>query len=57
MVEKQRDELKSGLKRAELEKQLAEKSLKDAESNLENFRIQNITLPSEGVLSAPRSLM
>jgi hypothetical protein len=28
-VEKERDELKSGLKRAELEKQLAEKSLKD----------------------------
>lgn len=28
-VEKQRDELKSGLERAELEKQLAEKSLKD----------------------------
>ncbi len=29
VVEKQRDELKSGLERAELEKQLAEKSLKD----------------------------
>ena len=29
VVEKERDELKSGLKRAELEKQLAEKSLKD----------------------------
>lgn len=29
LVEKQRDELKSGLERAELEKQLAEKSLKD----------------------------
>jgi hypothetical protein len=28
-VEKERDELKSGLERAELEKQLAEKSLKD----------------------------
>ena len=29
VVEKERDELKSGLERAELEKQLAEKSLKD----------------------------
>ena len=33
--------------------QFAEKSLKDAESNLENFRIQNITLPSEGAAIAP----
>ena len=33
--------------------QFAERSLKDAESKLEDFRIHNITLPSEGAALAP----
>ena len=64
-VEKERDELKSGLKHAELEKQIAEKSLKDKyetqikdrDDAIERLRDMKVRLSTKMVGENPRTAL